>query len=457
VVSLRFISAMSGTYVIETLGCKANFYDSRRLAETLEDLGFRPARPGEEVSVCVLNTCTVTATADRKGRQQAGRLARAHPDARLFVTGCYAEARPDELAEVAGVEGVYGRTEWAALLEAINGAALPPGAPALEGDFGIRAFGGRARAFLKIQEGCDSFCSYCVLPRVRGAPRSRPLGELRAEARRLAEAGFAEIVLTGIHLGLYGRELAGRPTLAQALRDVSAVQGLQRVRLSSVECNEVDAGLLEAMQHPAVCPHLHLPLQSGDAEVLRRMSRRYGPEDFLRAVEMARACLQRPAITTDVMVGFPGETEEQFARTMDLCGAVGFSRLHVFPFSPRPGTAAAGMDGRVGQQEMRERGARLRGLGNRLAAEWAEGFVGRRVRVLFERRAGEGRLVGYTDRYVRLTARADARLLGRVVRLTCTGRRGMSLIGEIPAQDAATPAGPAAVDAGHVRGSKRSD
>jgi threonylcarbamoyladenosine tRNA methylthiotransferase MtaB len=430
------------TYRIETLGCKANVYDSRRLGEALEALGWRPADDGEPAAACILNTCTVTAVADRKCRQRAARLVKDNPGARVFLTGCYASASPSELARLSGLAGVYGREAWHALLQAVNGGPLPEGAAQLSGDFGIGSFQGRARAFLKVQEGCDSFCSYCILPYVRGEPRSRPLSEVGAEAERLASAGFAEIVITGIHVGLYGRDLRDRPSLASALLAVAETPGVARVRLSSTEPNEVTEDLVEAMTHPRICPHLHIPLQSGDAGVLKRMNRSYTPEDFLRVAEGARARLDRPAITTDVMVGFPGETDAQFERTLALCRAARFSRIHVFPFSPRRGTAAAKMPGRVPAKVMQERSRRLHALGKELAAEWAESFVGAAERVVFEtcsaaRRARRtppravGRLTGYTDRYVRLTAPGDADLAGRAARVLCTARRGSSLLGRL--------------------------
>jgi len=417
------------TYRVVTLGCKANLYDSRRLAEALESLGYREAREGEGAEVCLLNTCTVTATADRKSRQWAARLVRENPGARVFVTGCYASAAPDDLRAMADVAGVCGRAEWDALLRAVAGGSREAGPQLLDGDFGIRSFGGRARAFLKIQEGCDSFCSYCILPFVRGEPRSHPLAGVRAEAERLAAAGFGEIVLTGIHLGLYGRDLEGSPTVADAVLAVAETPGVERVRLSSIEAREVTEDLLDAMRHPAVCPHLHLPLQSGDADVLRRMNRPYTPAEFLGVVDLARERLDRPAVTADVMVGFPGETEEQFQNTLAVCRQARFSRMHVFPFSPRPGTAAAEMPDRVAPDVVHDRSRRARDLGREMAIEWAGSFVGRTVRVLFERRTRSGLLTGYTDRYVRLAAPGGDELIGHAARLRCLGREGTALGG----------------------------
>jgi len=418
------------TYLIETLGCKANAYDSRRLAEALEALGFRPVPDGRSPHVCILNTCTVTAVADRKSRQRAARLVREYPGSRVFITGCAATAGPEQF-RTAGPAGVYGRGEWPRLLEAVNGGPLPPGCPDLSGDFGVHGFGGRVRAFLKVQEGCDAGCAYCILPMVRGRPRSRPLADAVAEAERLAAAGFREIVLTGIHLGLYGRDLGDGTDLAALVGAVAETPGLERLRLSSVEAGELTPQLLDAMRHPAVCPHLHLPLQSGDAQVLRAMRRPYSPAQFEAAVEFARLMLERPAITTDVMVGFPGETEEQFERTLDFCRRVRFGRMHVFPFSARHGTVAAAMPGQLAPAVIARRAARLRRLAAELAAGWAEGFVGTSVRVLFEREARPGVLVGYTDRYVRLSAPGPASLVGRAARVRCTGCDGPALRGQV--------------------------
>jgi len=266
---------------------------------------------------------------------------------------------------------------------------------------------------------------------VRGKPRSQPLPGVLAEAARLVEAGFGELVLTGIHLGLYGRDLAEPVALADAVRGVARTPGLGRLRISSVEATEVDAALLEAMGHPAVCAHLHLPLQSGDAAVLRRMNRRYTPEQFEAAVARARRELDRPAVTTDVIVGFPGETEPEFENTLAFCRRLRFSRMHVFPFSPRAGTPAAVLPNHVPPAVTRQRVGRLAELAEEMAAEWAGGFVDRRVRVLFERRDSAGLLRAYTDRYVPLTAPGPRRHVGRVAEVFCERNEGNELVGRV--------------------------
>lgn len=418
------------TFRIETVGCKANQYDTQRIVEALGALGWCQAARDEPASLCIVNTCTVTGRSDRKCRQIASRLVREHPGAQVFVVGCGAEACPEEFARIRGVSGVYPRARWREMLRAIAGARSTVD-ELLEGDFGITGCAGRARALLKIQDGCDRFCSYCIVPHVRGAPRSNPLPEVRQEAERLAAAGFKEIVITGIHLGYYGRDLGSKIGLADAVRAVADVPEVERVRLSSVKADEVGAELLEAMPHPSVCPHLHVPLQSGDDEVLRRMRRGCSTARFVETVEAARAALDNPAITTDVIVGFPGETEEQFRNTVSLCRDIGFARIHIFPFSPRQGTAAARMNGRPEHQTVRSRVGVLERLAAELARRWAAGFVGRVVRVLCEEACEADRLAGYTDRYVRALIQGSEQYVGRLTRVRCTGSEMGTILGEI--------------------------
>jgi threonylcarbamoyladenosine tRNA methylthiotransferase MtaB len=418
------------TFRIETLGCKSNQYDSQRIAEALAFSGWAEANEADEPGLYIVNTCTVTHASDRKCRQLIRRMIREHPDARVFVTGCYATDNPDDLLAIEGVEGVFGRGDWDARLEAILGGPIPAGALP-RGEFGITGFSGRARALMKIQEGCDFCCAYCIVPHVRGRPRSAPLCHIGNEARILADAGFKEIVLTGIHLGIYGRDLEGDVHLADALACVAEAPGVERVRLSSIEAFEVSDRLLDVMQHPKVCPHLHLPLQSGDDDVLRRMGRRYTAGEFLDAVGLARDRLDNPAITTDVIVGLPGETEAAFEHTMEACRTAAFSRMHVFPFSPRPGTRAAEMPDRPHSRLVRQRAGTLGCLADELSQAWAEGFVGQRVGVLFEEMDSDGRLAGYTDRYVRLSASGPECLLSELAHVDCTAASGGSLVGEV--------------------------
>lgn len=384
------------TFRIKTFGCKANSYDSERLAEALVDGGLRRAEKGEPEDVLVVNTCTVTHVADRKCRQTIRRAIRDGGTGKVYVTGCYASASPDELVDIDGVDGVFQRDEMEKLLDTI----LRGHAPEAFGDFGISSFGGRSRAMLKIQDGCDFYCNYCIIPHVRGEPRSMRADRVIQEARQLVDNGYREIVLTGIHLGLYGQDLQSSTDLADIVGRLVDLDGLDRLRLSSLEAPEVTQRLLSAMQHPVVCPHLHLPLQSGDDAVLERMGRRYSRGEFRYHVQRTRDQLEAPAITTDVMVGFPGETDEEFQNTLDFCREMRFSRMHVFKYSPRSGTPAAEMDGKVHSKVAGERSRVLRDLGDTMAEEWAGRFVDQPVRVLLEEKVKDGLLRGYTDRYV---------------------------------------------------------
>ncbi len=407
------------TFRIETFGCKVNRYDSQRLREMLESAGMQPAAEDETPDLWFINTCTVTHVADRKARRIIRRRKREAPGARVFVTGCYADFRKDALKAIEHVDGVYGRTEWEQMIKDI----VPEGFSPQDGgsvDFGVHNFRGRARAFLKIQDGCDSFCSYCVVPHTRGRPRSRSLRDTLEEGKRMVGAGFRELVLTGIHLGMYGGDLPGHSELADV---VEALEGLDkgiRVRISSLEGPEVSDRLLAAMALPGVCAHLHLPLQSGDVGVLAAMRRRYTPKAFREVLDRVREALDEPAISTDVMVGFPGEDERAFRNTVEFCENAGFSRLHVFCYSPRPGTAAYDMRPRIDPAEANRRSEVLRALDARMQADWARRFVGCRVRVLYEKVERDGWMYGYSDRYIRVKAPANRSAVGRLCKTTLT-------------------------------------
>mgnify|MGYP000338355570 CR=1 FL=1 len=418
------------TFHIDTLGCKANQYDSQRLAESLRATGLTPAHDDESPDIVIVNSCTITHRSDRKCRKRARRAARDNPDATVIITGCYADSNRNALEDLEGVDAVFSREHWPALLEYAteqprNACTLPAA-----GDYGVTDYAGRTRAVLKIQEGCDHYCSYCIVPSVRGPRRSRSLEDAVQEARRLAEAGFAEVVLTGIHLGQYGEDTDDAVGLADAVRAISDVSGLHRLRLSSIKADEVTDDLLAAMQTPGVCLHLHLPLQSGDDRVLQRMERGYTVEQFLDTVRRAREALDRPAITSDVMAGFPGETDEMFENTLDVCRRARFSRIHVFPFSARKGTKAAEMTDKVHSKVKKRRCRRLQDLAERMAAEWAESFVGERVEALFEQHR-DGCLNGYTARYTPIEADGPEELVGAPVSVECRAAQGDTLWAEV--------------------------
>ena len=374
-----------------TLGCRLNQHDTAAIRASLAAAGWGEAREGENPDVIVVNTCTVTARADQEARQAVRRLAREHPEARLVVTGCWAQRAPAEAAALPGVALVAGTAERDRLASLIG--APDRGALVAPRDEGVavavapvrsrRPFVlsaplsfGRTRALLKVQDGCDSFCAYCVVPIVRGRSRSLPLAGALDQARRLLEAGFHELVLTGADLGSYGKDL-GEPALLPRLVEALLSLGAgHRVRISSIEPNKVDPALVAMIgAEPRLCRHLHLPLQSGSPAVLRAMRRPYAPEDYARLTE-AVAARGTVAIGADVIVGHPGEGVAEFEETVRFLERLPLSYLHVFRYSPRPGTRAALLSGRAGQTEARERSARLRALGERKRAAFQRSLFG---------------------------------------------------------------------------------
>jgi threonylcarbamoyladenosine tRNA methylthiotransferase MtaB len=375
-----------------------------------------------------------------QSRQVLRQLRRAHPQARVIVTGCYAQTSPEELQGLAAVDLVVSQADKAALperLAAILGRAhasrpdAAPAAPQAAPHHGLR----RTRPFLKVQDGCQSFCTYCIVPHARGPSRSLPVAAVLAELERLAGEGVAEVVLTGIHLGVYGADLTPPTDLLTLLQRIGAEARVPRVRLSSLEPLELTDAMLDLLAAaPRFCPHLHLPLQSGDNGVLTRMGRPYTRERFAGRVRAARHRLPEAALGTDVLVGFPGESEAAFEATFSLVEELPLTYLHVFPFSPRPGTPAAGFTPRVPERVVKERCRRLRELGARKKAAFQSAFLGRRLEVLVEHRRepATGLLAGLTANYLAVRLEGGDELGGRIVpvRLVALDGRG-NLRGEI--------------------------
>ena len=376
-----------------TFGCKANQYDTQVLREALVRRGFTESADAPEL--LVVNTCTVTAEAGRKARQLARRVARETPEVKIAMIGCLAESEPEVLRELPNVEWVLGNGEVkrpAHFLRQIGEDVSPEefGIPA-----GITAFQGHTRAFLKIQDGCDQACAFCIIPSVRGKSRSEPAGKLEAEVRGLLAEGYREIVLCGIHIGHWGRDLGqDLGLLLETLARVEAPDGDPwRLRLSSIEATEVPGAVLEAMaKHPErIACHLHMPMQSGDDRTLRAMNRWYDTATYLAACARIRRELDRPAFTADLLVGFPGEDERSFQNTLASVREAGFARIHVFPFSARPGTAAEKPStiGRpVAPEEVRDRRARLGELASELAETYRQSLDGLDEEVVLEGTAG---------------------------------------------------------------------
>jgi len=363
-----------------TLGCKVNQYETEYLRQGLARVGYREPARDEPADLCVVNTCTVTGEADLKSRKLIRQLARRNPGARIIVMGCYATRAPETLASLPGVaEVITDKRQLPAFLARFGVDPVPDG---------IDGFG-RHRAYIKIQDGCRMECSYCIIPQTRPVLVSRPPDEVLAEVRRLVDHGHREIVLTGIHLGHYGVDLdhpGRRVRLAELVARIAALEGDFRVRISSMEAAEVTRALLELMQaYPRrICPHLHLSMQSGSDAVLRRMRRRYSAERFVEQCCRVQEALDRPALTTDAIVGFPGETEADFEATCRVAERIGFSKIHVFRFSPREGTRAATFPDQISAPTRRRRGEELGQLARRLRQAYFESLAGRRLQVLVE-------------------------------------------------------------------------
>lgn len=380
-----------------TLGCKVNQYETELVAEGLARVGFREAAGAEPADLCLVNTCTVTAEGALKSRKAIRQLARRYPGAQIVVMGCYATMAADLVAGLPGVTEVL--TDKRQIPEFLARWGV------LDAPSGISRFGRRARAYMKVQDGCRMRCSYCIIPAARGDLTSRPIAELVDEVRRLVDSGHREIVLTGIHLGHWGLEWTDRrlrlPDLVEALL---AVGGSWRLRLSSLEAVEVDARLLSLMAaHPVrICPHLHLSMQSGSDAVLERMQRRWASTRFVEKCLEVTESLDTPALTTDVIVGFPGETDAEFEATCRTVETVGFSKVHVFRFSPREGTPAATMPDQVDGRVKQERAAHLDTLSQTIRHEFFRALLGRPLHALVEAADAKqpGLLHGTSERYV---------------------------------------------------------
>ena len=410
-----------------TLGCKVNQYETEFVRQGLARIGYADAAEGEAAELCIVNTCTVTGEGDAKSRQAIRRLVRENPAAKIVVMGCYATRAPGEVAALPGVtEVVTDKRELPDLLGRYGVTDVPTG---------ISTFGRRHRAYVKVQDGCMLRCSFCIIPHVRPQLSSRPVAHILEEVRRLVDNGYREVVLTGIHLGHYGvdwnRNLPKRQwtRLSHLVRRIARLPGDFRVRLSSIEATEVTRELIEVMaaHGDRVCPHLHISMQSGSDAVLRRMRRRWGSRRFIDRCELVKTQLDRPAITTDIIVGFPGETDAEFAETIAAARTVGFSKIHIFPFSPRRGTPAATMSGQVPAHVQQERSRELAAVEAELRDAYFASLSGRRLRVLVESKSEAGWL-GTACRYAPVVLAGDESKVGGLIDVTAGDVRNGQIV-----------------------------
>ena len=411
------------TVAVYTLGCKVNIYESEFVISLLKKNNYEIVDFNEKADIYIINTCSVTNESDKKNRKIINEAKRKNSDAIIVVMGCYSQVNPDLI----DADIVLGNKDKSKIIELLDECIkkkekIKKIYDIRKTDFetmSIDKFENHTRAFVKIQEGCNAFCSYCIIPYARGRVRSRKLEDVEREARRLAENGFQELVLTGIHLSSYGIDCDS--SLLELIRTLHGIDGIERIRLGSLEPGIITESFVQALvKLPKVCPHFHLSLQSGSATVLRRMNRRYTPEEYLEKCELLRQYYEHPAITTDVIVGFPGETSEEFAETCAFVKKVDFYEVHVFKYSKRNGTVAASMPDQIPESLKAERSSILMELAERQKREFIQYYEGKEVSVLFEEPVevdGVRYFEGLTPEYVKVWVPTEENLTNRIMKV----------------------------------------
>ncbi|MGY0692875.1 tRNA (N(6)-L-threonylcarbamoyladenosine(37)-C(2))-methylthiotransferase MtaB [Virgibacillus sp. FSP13] len=422
------------TVAFHTLGCKVNHYETEGIWNMFKENGYERVDFDRQSDVYVINTCTVTNTGDKKSRQVIRRAIRKNPESVVCVTGCYAQTSPGEIMEIPGVDVVVGTQNRKKMIEyieehqktrePINGVTNIMKNRVFE-EMDVPEFTDRTRASLKIQEGCNNFCTFCIIPWSRGLLRSRKPEDVLDQAQKLVDAGYKEIVLTGIHTAGYGEDLKDY-NFAKLLQELETkVDGLKRIRISSIEASQITDEVIDVLdKSEKIVRHLHIPLQAGSDSVLKRMRRKYSSAYYKEKVEKIRKALPNLAITSDVIVGFPGETEEEFMETYNFVKDIGYSELHVFPFSRRTGTPAARMSDQVDDDVKNDRVHRMIQLSDQLAKEYASNYENEVLEVIPEERMPDqdnpDLLVGYTDNYLKVVFTGSHDMVGQIVRVKIT-------------------------------------
>ena len=386
-------------FKIVTLGCRTNQYESQAYQDQLQALGYTPAAEGEKAEICIVNSCTVTESADSSSRHEIRQLARKHPGSKLVVTGCFAERKPEAVSAIEGVTHVVANRDKENLLSQVFPENEWP-------EFSVNRFEAHTRAFVKVQDGCNSFCTYCIIPYVRGRSRSRTIEDICREVKTLISNGFKEVVLTGINIGDFdGNKPEGEPAdrLVDLVLAVDQIPGLERLRISSIDPDEIDDDLLNAVINGKnTCKSMHVVLQSGSNVILKRMNRKYTRQVFMETVDRLRNACSDFTFTTDIIVGFPGETEADFEDTLSVMREVKFAKVHMFPYSERPRTRAALMPNKVPQDLIKARKQQVLNLSEQVAYELREAYVGREMIILTE--SGDknrpGEISGHTDNFL---------------------------------------------------------
>jgi threonylcarbamoyladenosine tRNA methylthiotransferase MtaB len=408
---------------LTTLGCKVNQFETEVMEGLFKERQYDIVSFDEEADFYIINTCSVTHLGEKKSRQLIRRAKRLNPQSIIAVTGCYAQIAPDQVEAIEGVKVIVGTKERHTIVDLVERAAHEEGvvnaitdimqAKEFE-DIPLFAAPGRTRAFLKIQEGCSNFCTYCIIPYARGPLRSRKLKSVKEEAEKLVQAGFKEIVLTGIHLGAYGRELTEDINLVDAVNAVLEIGDLKRLRLGSLESIELSPDLFDVLcKDERFCPHVHLPLQAGQDDILKAMNRHYTAAEFREVIDKVMNTVENVAISTDIIVGFPGETDEMFEQGLAFARSMDFAKIHVFPYSKRQGTPAATFPNQVDEHVKKERAHAMQMMADEKMQEYCKRFIGKTLSVLFETEH-EGIADGLTGNYVRIYVDADSVVCGEI-------------------------------------------
>jgi len=423
-----------------TLGCKVNQYETEAISEIFENSGYELVEFEDKADVYVINTCTVTSMSDRKSRQVIRKAKKTNPDSIVIVVGCYAQTSPDEVKNIKGVNIVVGTKDKGSILKYLEEYEKDKiGIEYVEDIMKVREFErlevksykDRTRAFLKIQDGCNQYCSYCIIPYARGNIRSKAPEEVLAEVQSLAERGFKEVVLTGIHLASYGKDLK-TVTLLDVIKEINKISGIHRIRLGSIEPLLLSEEFVQEIKDiEKLCPHFHISLQSGCDLTLKRMNRKYDAAFYKNVVERLRANISDVAITTDIMVGFPGETNEEFESTFKFLKDIKLAKTHVFKYSPRKGTPAASFEKQVSAEVKEERSNRLIELSDENAKLFNSKFLNREMPVLFEQKMDDGFTEGHTTNYIRVLCKDNDRLKGNICNVEIMDIKDDYLIGSI--------------------------
>ncbi len=422
-----------------TLGCKVNQYETEAMITLFKDRGYGIASFDDICDIYVINTCTVTGTGERKSRQMIHRAYSRNSRAVIIVTGCYSQVSPEAVAALEGVSLVIGTSERARIVDMAeefmrdNRQLVEINDIMKKRDYEelwISAYEDKTRAFVKIEDGCTEFCSYCIIPYARGPVRSRTPESITKEVRQLAKNGYREVVLTGIHIGSYGRDLENK-TLLDAIKAANAVDEIERIRLGSVEPRILTEDFIDQISRmPKVCDHFHISLQSGCDRTLRAMNRKYTTDDYRKAVANLRKAYDNPAITTDIIAGFPGESEADFICSLEFMKEIAFSECHIFPYSPRRGTKAASMDGQIDKKTKNTRAGKMIALSKQLHREYLSLFVGITAPVLFERCIGNDVYEGHMSNYITVRVKSDADISHCFKTIKITATKDGCCIGE---------------------------